>query len=825
MLALDRAPRSGSSADYPPSSQFELTLGDFTAFIRRHRVQMAAFMAIALSVGALYTRFATRTYQASSILRFEQEQVNLPQLVERAPTENRISTEISTLRGRSSAVAVIDSLGLRARLIVPKHRWPSELFSLLRVAAGGDTTTLVIRPDGSGRVSIATPGEPDPVSAPIGDTVVVAGVTLALRAAALQEPELRLRVVSLDEAVRSFQSALKVYRPAKDVDLLVVQVRGNDPPTASAAANLLAQQLISGRHEVQMARTGSTVRFLTWQLDSLGAELRLAEDALRAYRERAGIVDAGEEGRTQVRRLAQIQADRGALQAEEQALAQLVQQMASDSARARPGGRLPSRALVAFPTLFRNQGASQLLGALAQVENERSTLLTQRTPEDPDVLVLTARAGELDAQLQAIAETYLQGLTNQVAALDHVARGFGGALASLPKKEVQAARLQREVGVRQELYTLVQTRLKEAEITRAMEDPTVRIIDPAVTSDRPIRPLLSLTLALSLVIGSLAAVATALVRELTDHSIRTRADALLGAGLPVVGIIPRQEARPSRLLARPRRRRRRSHHERRLQRAVGRIRRAIWGTGQTGRYGAAARIEGLLVTRPGAPVVYVESWNQLHANLLLMHQGRPPKVLVFTSPLPGEGKTLSIVNFALTTARRGLRVLLIDADLRCGLVGEVFGYVDHPGFAEVLAGAAQVGDVMVRVPVAEAGALTVIPAGVPRSPADQRIVPDRVRQILEPLASDYDLILLDSPPVNLLADAALLGTAADAMVLVVRAGHTRIDALRFAIDQLAVAQAPVVGTVLNDIDLQRHIGDDGSYRYLAQVEDYYAGRD
>ena len=101
--------------------------------------------------------------------------------------------------------------------------------------------------------------------------------------------------------------------------------------------------------------------------------------------------------------------------------------------------------------------------------------------------VLTERIRELDTQLQNIAETYLQGLTNQVAALQEVAQGFGGELNALPKKEVQTARLEREVTVRQELYTLLQTRLKEAEITQAMEDPSVRIVDPAVVPEHPVR--------------------------------------------------------------------------------------------------------------------------------------------------------------------------------------------------------------------------------------------------------------------------------------------------------------------------------------------------
>jgi Mrp family chromosome partitioning ATPase len=94
---------------------------------------------------------------------------------------------------------------------------------------------------------------------------------------------------------------------------------------------------------------------------------------------------------------------------------------------------------------------------------------------------------------------------------------------------------------------------------------------------------------------------------------------------------------------------------------------------------------------------------------------------------------------------------------------------------------------------------------------------------LEALAPQFDVVLLDSPPVNLLADAALLGSAADGVVLVVRAGHTRIEALRYAMDQLTAARAPVIGTLLNDIDL-RHSYADGSYPYLTDVERYYADR-
>ena len=97
---------------------------------------------------------------------------------------------------------------------------------------------------------------------------------------------------------------------------------------------------------------------------------------------------------------------------------------------------------------------------------------------------------------------------------------------------------------------------------------------------------------------------------------------------------------------------------------------------------------------------------------------------------------------------------------------------------------------------------------------------ERVREVLERISPEFDTVVIDSPPINLLADAALLGSAADAVMLVVRVGHTQVDDLRFAMDQLESTHAPVIGTLLNDIDLRRNARDDGSYRYLAAAARY-----
>jgi capsular exopolysaccharide synthesis family protein len=234
----------------------------------------------------------------------------------------------------------------------------------------------------------------------------------------------------------------------------------------------------------------------------------------------------------------------------------------------------------------------------------------------------------------------------------------------------------------------------------------------------------------------------------------------------------------------------------------------------------AESIASLLVSQPDASPAYVESFNQLYVNLALAHHEKPLKTLVFTSALPGEGKSLSAINYALVGATRGLRVLLIDADLRCGVVSSVLGIKQTPGFAEVLAGKATFFEASHQYTPGQSRSLVVLPSGaLPKVPGRVLTV-DRVRTVLEALAPEFDLIVIDTPPINLLADAALLGSASDAVMLVVRVGHTQVDDLRYAMDQLDSTGAPVIGTLLNDIDLRKNSRDDGSYRYLAEAARY-----
>jgi succinoglycan biosynthesis transport protein ExoP len=779
--------------------------------VRRSRLLLISCVLVCVALGVAYTLRATPVYEATAVVRFEAEHLDLPELVQLPYTENLINTELEVLKGRSAAVAVVDSLGLRGRLLVPRRRHVSEFFATLLVSPAADTQTLVLRSRGGGVFAVSRSDSATPMGVVhVGDTARFAGVLMELTPAAKDLPELRLHIDPRESAVTAFAASVELARPTRDADLIAIRVRNSDPVRAAAAANVMATNLIEERNRARSGRNGAAVAFLKQQDDSLGRQLRAAEESLRSYQQREHVIDVPQQASAEVTRLAKLQADLAGVRAERDAYASLVTQLKRDTSGRPVGGQPISRKLMGFPTLLANQSASTLLGALAQVESERSQLLIHRTPEDSDVQVLNARIHEMESQLQGISESYLQSLSAQVTALDGESRKFSAQLDALPEKELQTARRQRDAKVLNDLWVLVQTRLKEAQMTGAGGDPTVRIADAAFVPSAPVRPRPLINFAVSLILGGLLGLSVALARDFSDRSVRSRADALSAIGIPVLGAFPRL----------------------RVQRAARVALRPVVGDGESLTRGrnrpmdrerrrTAEGIASLLVTEPGASAAYVESFNQLFVNLALAHQEHPIKVVVFTSALPGEGKSLSAINYALVGATRGLRVLLIDADLRCGVVSTVLGIKQTPGFAEVLAGKATFEEAAHRFSPGVPRSLVVLPSGaLPKVPG-RILTIERVRYLLGTLTEDFDLVVIDTPPINLLADAALLGSAADAVMLVVRVGHTQIDDLRYAMHQLDSTGAPVIGTLLNDIDLGKN-SDDGSYRYIADAARYSA---
>lgn len=805
-----------SRGDTPPTDgmvyfrqhQSDVPPKDFGGAIRRRWRLVAGCIVLAGGTAIGVTSFLPRIYEASTTIRIDEHQGGVLPLdvMERSSRGSDFSTEMEALRSRTLAETVIDSLGLRLTITKPRFAPPSTFISNVSVDANATTGSYRLLRQRGGHFQLDSGATHTPLAGAVLNQLVSAGgVSFRLAPRAEKEATIHFTVSPLPDVLDDVRRELTIDRTVRDANMVTVAYRSVDPEMARNVPNAIATQFITRRQSVRQREARSTVTFLREQIDRISTQLASAENSLRAYRVGQRVVDPQEEGRTQLTRMADVEAQLGMLDAERSSLAQLLQEVDSAS-RNRGAGDSPYRNLVAFPSLLRNQATAQLLASLSAVEDRRADLLTRRSVQDPDVKQLSDRVEELEKQLWSLTTTYLKGLTNQTSALRGSLEQSSRQLGLLPAREVEFARLDRETKLLASLYTMLQTRLKEAEIAAASGDASVQLVDMAALPRRPISPKPALNAALGMLVGLLLGVAAAAMREHVDHSVRSREDLGAVTGVQVVGLIPHL---------------RRSRNW--LRRPIGSRADARLGSVQKKRAVSAGELR-----TPAAsvllPSAMIEAYNRLEANIGFTRRTSTNGTLVVTSPLPGEGKTSVATNLALVSAQRGARVLLIDADLRCGVLDTLFECPRSPGFADVLDETASLSDAVWSVDVGGGNTLNFLTTGtLPPNPA-QLLSSPRLRALIEKASSEFDVIIFDTPPMNVVADAALLAILCETVLVVARSGVTTLDALMLAMEQIRHVRVPQVCAVLNDITLARDGAYGGEYDYYAAASSHVANK-
>ncbi len=776
----------------PTPAQATTGLRSLRNFLLRNRAVFVAVPLLVLGLTAALVYLAPPVYESSTSVRIDENRSNVPILdaLQTISSGSQISTEMEVLESRSLAEQVVDSLGLQLSVRSPRRLQRTRLLDAVKVdPAAPEEEIRLERRDARG-FEADLDGRA-PVSVVPGRPFRIGGVTATLTRAALEHPTIVLHVTPFQDAVKSLRDALTVDRPDHDASIVVLRYKDHDRRLARAVPNVLAARFIAWRQSNLSTQARSTVRFLDEQIDTLQGQLAEAEDALRVFREQDHVIDPTSEAKADIERLADLEGQRDLAEAERAAMAQTLD--SAVVAAQRSGDRSPYRSLIAFPSLLKSPAASELLRSLAEAEDARNQLLLRRTPDDPDVQRVTERVHQLEDQVHGITTTYLEGLTNQVSSLDGVLARFGTQLGRIPATQVRYARLERQASVLQEIFSMLEKRRKEAQIAAAVQDASVRVVDPAILALRPVWPKKGLSLALALVVGLTLSAGAAFTREHLDTTLHTREDLQTLTGMPVLGLIPRIGAP------------------------------AANGNGgghwrRPGRRAAPPSFASSLVARQAPTGPIAEAYRTLRTNITFSRPEQAPHTLVFTSPTPGDGKSTTAANLAITLAQQELRCLLIDADLRRGVLHRVLETTSEPGLADVLLGRATAAEVIHSIRLPGAASLDFMPRGFLAPNPAELLGSDRMRALLETLGADYDSILLDAPPLNLVTDAALLGTNADGVILVARAGASERGAVAYAVEQLAAVRAPALGAVLNDIDVRK----EGYYGSYAPTSSYYA---
>lgn len=754
-------------------------------FLRRNAWFVLGGPALVLAVALVALQVIRPVYETRSSLRIDEDRSSVPVLdaLRSLSSGSEVNTEMQVLRSRTLAEAVIDSLRLQVHLRTPRNVSRDLLVDVGPVERDARKRRYDLRRDGPSEFVLRPRRGGEPVRVAVGEPLRLDGLVLTLRPEALEHDRIVVRVARYDDELRDFRRTLGVSRPVRDADIVELRYSRTDRALATAVPNVLADRFIALREAERGAESRSTVAFLDEQLDLVRGELTLAEASVQQFREETGVINPEAEARAHVAGLGDMKAHRDALAAEAEAFDALLRQVAESDPAVDP---YAPRALLAFPSLFRVPAASSLLSALSEAEGQRARLLERLRPEEPEVAALTERIRALEAQITAITRSYLSGLREQVISLDRSLARYRTELQSVPAREVAYARLLRETRGLDEIYALLQTRLKEQEVVAAVHDNSVRVVDASVPPRRPVFPNIPLTIGLSLLVGAVMGVGAAFLRDQMDTAVHTREDvADATAGASVLAVIPRI--------------------------------RALQGNGRLAPAGAKP-LEGTAAMLVGAEPAHVaaEAYRALRTSIAFSRPGTPPRVLVLTSPTPGDGKSTSSANLALALAQQGHRCLLVDGDLRRGALHEALGGVRDPGLSNLLLGRVELSAAVQPVEV-RGVMLDLVSTGVlPPNPAEL-LGSDAMRDLLAQLGDLYDYVVVDAPPLNLVTDSALLGAMADGVILVARAGVTDRDALEFAAERLRAVRAPLLGTVLNDAGQgrERYYGS-----YTPELDEY-----
>lgn len=572
----------------------------------------------------------------------------------------------------------------------------------------------------------------------------------------------------LKSATGQVAGGLSVVAP-EEGRLIRFSYTSDDPNLAAQVANGIADSFINQNLQRRFEASAYARRFLERQIAKTRADLEKSEQQLVAYAQSEGIISlgtgVGPDGKSE---------STGSLQGE--SLVALNQALAEATARRVAAEGAYRSALSSGPTSEVNSSTQALRQARAGLEAEYQEKRTLMKPDHPEMVSLRSRLDELDRQIALETSQVSGGRNNSLAqeyrgalsaerALQSRVNALKGSVLDLRGRSVRYNILQREVDTNRGLYDALLQRYKEIGVAGGVGTSPVSIVDRAEVPGGPFKPSLPFNLLAGLGIGLVGGIGLAVGLEFLNDTIKSREDVRNKLQLACLGAIPR-------------------------------------------RSGKGNFLDDL--QDPASAVS--EAYSAVAAALRFSTGDGVPRSLVVTSAQAAEGKSSSALALAQNFARQGLTVLLIDGDLR---KPSFKAASDELGLTKLLTNHDDVGT---HVLPTQFESLWLLPSGpLPPNPADLLSTP-RFGQVVEEASRQFDLVIVDAPPVLGLADSPLLSSVSSAVLFVVESGRTRTRGAIEALNRLEATGAHIVGAVLTKST--EHEAGYGyySYRYGA-VED------
>ncbi|MYM65124.1 polysaccharide biosynthesis tyrosine autokinase [Pseudomaricurvus sp. HS19] len=571
-----------------------------------------------------------------------------------------------------------------------------------------------------------------------------------------------------DVVVDKFNEGLSIA-PVRNTQLVKIHYESTDPKLAAEIANTLAEVYIESHLEAKLNVTRKAADWLGDRLGDLRATLQASEDRLQAYREEQQLVDV-----------------QGVQTLDAEELAQLTQRYV-DARRARSeaetiyrqvqdyGTNPTAEQLMGLSSVLRHPLVQKLKEAQAAASLKVAELSKRYGPKHPKMIAANSevtqsleelrrqvmRVGEGIAADYRLARQTEETLEQQLADTKRRVQGVN-------RKEFKLIELEREVQTNRHLYDMFLKRSKETDEAGGLQAAHARVIDPAVSPRKPVKPKKALIVLLAMVASGMLGVMLAFLKDALNNTVRTPDDVEEKLHAPMLGFLPFIKENRS-----------------------------------------EAAFEGFLSDNHNN---FAEAIRTIRTGLMLSNLDTPHKITVITSSVPNEGKSTVSLNLAEAVGQME-KVLLIDADMRRPTLAKTIGLSrTAPGLSNLVAGTADFKDCVHKLGDTTVDVMTS--GMVPSNPLEL-LASKRFGLVLSKLSERYDRIIIDSAPTHAVSDALVLSTYADALVYVVKSDDTAASLAAKGIKRLRDVGAPITGVVLNKVDLNK------AKDYGAEYSGYY----
>jgi polysaccharide biosynthesis transport protein len=562
--------------------------------------------------------------------------------------------------------------------------------------------------------------------------------------------------------------------PANRSTVIGLKFVSTDPALAALGANTLARLYLSEQLASKQTASRRASDFLEHEIERLRATVSSAEQAVEDYRRQHGLAAAAPDQQQLTELTTQLVNSRAERAQSEAKLRQVERLLGS-------GVDLNQAA-----QLLESQVLTDLRARELELNRRKAELSSEYGPRHPQMLNVQAELKTLEDRKQAEIKQIAQRLKDEVQVararevmLESNIETLKGQLAQHNESEIGLEALQREAKADRDLLATYINRVKEISSQQKAQEPDAQVISRAALPDEPTYPrrklIFGVALAASLLAGSLAVFGL----EALDNTFRSSEQIEDLIGLPALGLVP-----------------------------------AILGLEK--RYGSP---QDYVLDNPNSP--FGEALRSLRTAMLLTSMGSPPKTILVTSSIPGEGKTSIAMCLARIHARSGRRTLIIDCDIRRPRLHDLAGVANQSGLSEVLLQNRELNEVLLLDE--RSGAYFVTAGGSVPDPA-ALMASERMRRLLKEVAAGFDLVIIDSPPVLSVSDARVLSQMTDKTLFLVHWGNTRRHDVMMGIKQLIEAGADVAGVVLSRVNVRKHARygyRDSGYYYDDKYTKYY----